>query len=164
MDLQSPHLLFKKTKNNWQFGSSVESVWLLSPRQARLVNLFPVSALYFVTHSFLPLAFFFLLCSPVFSLFFFLCSSSSPFMPHLPLTFFLGFICVEGTETDCSNFWLAIRSQNWQRISLIERCTGAMARERLFTGFQEVAMTQSDFFKFLQEKRCDSLIRGYLGL
>lgn len=75
---------------------------------------------------------------------------------------FAGFICVEGTESDCSHFWLKCRSENWQRISLIER--SFPVEEKLFNSFNEIVMSQSDFFKFLKDVKCDSLIRTYLGI
>lgn len=76
-----------------------------------------------------------------------------------------GFICVEGSPSSADEFWKRIKGENWQRISLIER-TEEWKREQstLFDSFQELLLGQSEFFKFLQERKCEGIIKDYLGL
>lgn len=75
-----------------------------------------------------------------------------------------GFICVEGKGEDIEDFWRRIRHENWQRISVIDRYTLDPQEDYLFEPFQELLYGQSDFFKFLQEHKCDTVIKDYLGI
>ncbi|KAI1286201.1 RWD domain-containing protein 2B [Halotydeus destructor] len=101
-----------------------------------------------------------------------------------------GFICVEGQVDDVNEFWLRIRFENWQRITVIakeldgesEHVDGALEQSsghlstgssssscdssrirRIFDKFQELPLDQSDFIRFLEEKKCSNVIREYLG-
>jgi hypothetical protein len=65
---------------------------------------------------------------------------------------------------DVEDFWRRIRHENWQRISVIDRCPISSRQEFLFEPFQEHLYGQSDFFKFLQEHECDAVIKDYLGI
>jgi len=72
---------------------------------------------------------------------------------------------VEGLTGDVEDFWKRIRCENWQRLSVIDRIPIPEKESGfLFETMQEIFYDQSDFFKFLEEKKCESVIKDYLGI
>ena len=69
---------------------------------------------------------------------------------------------MEGLTEDVEDFWSRIRRENWQRLSVIDR--ESISNGHLFQDFQELLYGQSEFFKFLQERKCDTVIKDYLGI
>ena len=74
-----------------------------------------------------------------------------------------GFVCIEGDETDCDDYWSRTRQLQWQKISLIEKQMGVIP---IFSEqkFVELQLNKSDFIKFLEEKGISSVIKKYIGI
>ncbi|CAG2179463.1 unnamed protein product [Oppiella nova] len=71
-----------------------------------------------------------------------------------------GFICVEGVDSNCDEFWQQIRATNWQRITLID--TENDLRDTAFDDYNELADT-SQLFRVLEQRNCDTIVKNFLG-
>ncbi|XP_046919219.2 RWD domain-containing protein 2B [Dermatophagoides farinae] len=76
-----------------------------------------------------------------------------------------GFICVEGSDNDCDQFWTTIRSWNWQRITMIdvEKMSKSQTQHLTFDSFVE-HVDRSTVFRILEQKKCDEIIKNFLGI
>ena len=77
----------------------------------------------------------------------------------------IGFICVEGSDNDCDQFWTTIRSWNWQRITMIdvEKMSKSQTQHLTFDSFVE-HVDRSTVFRILEQKKCDEIIKNFLGI
>jgi hypothetical protein len=73
-----------------------------------------------------------------------------------------GFICVEGSEEDCNDYWTRVRQLTWQKITLIHNEVNI---QRAFPpgAFEELRCDKSQFIKYLEEKNLSGVIKEYLG-
>jgi len=70
-----------------------------------------------------------------------------------------GFVCVEGDEDNCDNFWEQVRRLTWQKISLIEKQHSVPPE---FESFEELRMDMSEFMGFLRNKDVHGVIGSYI--
>uniref|UniRef100_A0A1B6EHS2 RWD domain-containing protein n=1 Tax=Cuerna arida TaxID=1464854 RepID=A0A1B6EHS2_9HEMI len=93
-----------------------------------------------------------------------------------------GIICVEGWESDCSEWWQRVRCMNWKKIMCKKKEEKRITEEaplesfRKFTGFQEISfdggknkmreshMDMGEFYKYLSDHECSYVFRDYFGV
>jgi len=73
-----------------------------------------------------------------------------------------GFICVEGHEVDCDEYWARVRQLTWQKINLISKEVNVKTAFPL-TSFEELRCDKSDFIKYLEQRSISAVIKNYLG-
>lgn len=87
-----------------------------------------------------------------------------------------GIVCVEGTESDCNEWWQTIKAMNWKRIfcKVIEEDKELSGDFLKFSDFSEVVfqnnnikcnhMNMGELSKFLEEHRCGYIFKEIFGV
>lgn len=86
-----------------------------------------------------------------------------------------GIICVEGTKSDCDEWWQTIKAMNWKRIfcKIIEECKDSEGflkfrtfDERVFQNCNVKCnhMNMGELFKFLDDHRCGYIFKEIFGV
>lgn len=87
-----------------------------------------------------------------------------------------GVICVEGTESDCNNWWQTIKSMNWKRIfcKVTEECKNDSDTFLKFKTFEEVVfqnnsikcnhMDMGELHRYLENHKCEYIFKDLFGV
>lgn len=71
-------------------------------------------------------------------------------------------MCFEGPEDEAESFWKWVKGFRWQKINLIDK--ECPVKESLFSTFEELALDNSDFVRFLEVRDLNRIVRAFLGL
>ncbi|RZC40836.1 DUF1115 and/or RWD domain containing protein [Asbolus verrucosus] len=87
-----------------------------------------------------------------------------------------GLICIEGTTSDCNDWWQSIKSMNWKRIfcKISEECKDSSDNFLKFRAFDEKVfqnnniknnhMDMGELFKFLEDHQCGYIFKDIFGV
>ncbi|XP_044255132.1 RWD domain-containing protein 2A [Tribolium madens] len=87
-----------------------------------------------------------------------------------------GIICVEGTKSDCTEWWQTIKAMNWKRIfcKISEECKDSGESFLKFRTFEERVfqncnvkcnhMNMGELFKFLEDHQCGYIFKDIFGV
>ncbi|KAJ3657615.1 hypothetical protein Zmor_009402 [Zophobas morio] len=87
-----------------------------------------------------------------------------------------GIICVEGTTSDCNEWWQEIKAMNWKRIfcKISEQCSESSEDFLKFRTFEERVfhnnnikcnhMDMGELFKFLEDHQCGYIFKDIFGV